>query len=282
MPYLQNEKARTQAQIQSAEAEVTNLTAQEQAEQQILTQAQAQGDAARSRLAGLQSQRPVLEAEAATADRGLADLEIQIQQHEQIEPDKTIERPPRPPLHNPKWTTWKQRFDELVEQRNQAEASASAAQLRLNDLIRAISQADAEVQSAANRAAQATATLAQVRRAISAARERAAAARQRLGELVILSNEIERDSMDRRALERVAAELSARTIDLEDALRAAEAAAAAADANLASLIARRDELTTALTAVNGQIPAAETEARAADIAVEDLAGQMDRHITGGD
>ena len=282
MPYLQNEKARTQAQIQSAEAEVTNLTAQEQAEQQIAAQAQAQGDAARSRLAGLQPQRPALEAEAATADRRLADLEIQIEQHGQTEPEQFIERPRRPPIRNPEWTTWKERFDELVEQRNQAEARASAAHIRLNDLRRAISQADAEVQSAANRAAQAVATLAELRRAISAARERTAAARQRLGELVILSNEIERDPMDRRALERVAAELSARTIELEDAHRAAEAAAATADANLASLIARRDELTAALTAVNGQIPAAEAEARAADVAFEDLAGQMDRHITGGD
>ena len=38
MPYLQNEKARTQAQIQAADAEVANLTAQEQAQQQAVAQ----------------------------------------------------------------------------------------------------------------------------------------------------------------------------------------------------------------------------------------------------
>ena len=116
-----------------------------------------------ARLAGLQAQRPALEAEAATADRRLADLEIQIQQHGQTEPEQFIERPNRPPLRNPEWTTWKERFDELVEQRNQAEASASAAHIRLSDLSRAISQAEAEVQSAVTRAAQAAATLAQLR-----------------------------------------------------------------------------------------------------------------------
>jgi hypothetical protein len=55
-------------------------------------------------------------------------------------------------------------------------------------------------------------------------------ARQKLDELASLSNEIDRDPMDRRALERAAAELSARTIELEDAHRAADAASAAADA----------------------------------------------------
>jgi predicted nucleic acid-binding Zn-ribbon protein len=172
MPYLQNEKTRTQAQIQSAEAEVANLTAQEQAQQQAVAQTQAQVDAARSRLAGLQAQRPALEREAATADRRLADLEVQIEQHGQTEPEQFIERPNRPPLRNPEWTTWKNRLDVLTEQRNQAEASASATHSRLNDLSRAISQADAEVQSAVTRAAQAVATLAQLSRAISAARVR--------------------------------------------------------------------------------------------------------------
>ncbi|MCI0717711.1 MAG: hypothetical protein L0338_01770, partial [Acidobacteria bacterium] len=63
--------------------------------------------------------------------------------------------------------------------------------------------------------------------------------------------------------------------------RAAEVAATAGDANLDALIARRNELTAALRDVNGQIPAAEAEAMAADIAFGDLAGQIDGHITGG-
>ena len=211
----------------------------------------------------------------------MADLEVQIEQHGQTEPEQFIERPNRPPLRNPQWTISKNRLDELIEQRNQAEASASATHSRLNDLSRAISQAEAEVQSAVTRAAQAVATLAQLSRAISAALERAVAARQKLDEVTRLSSEIDRDPMDRRALERAAAELSARTIELEDAHRVADAASAAADATLASLVARRDELTAALMVVNNQIPAAEAEARSADEALATITQQIDVYLSGG-
>jgi golgin subfamily B member 1 len=278
MPYLQNEKTRTQAEIQTAETDVANLTTEAQGQQQTITQAQTQANTARSGLAGLQAQRPGLEAAAAAADQALAGIDRQIVEHQQNEPDRTIERPNKPPLPNPEWTVWKRRLDTLTQQRNQVQASASAAHNRLNALNGAIAQAAAEVQSAETRAAQAAATLAQLNGTIAAARERAVAAHQRLDDLTRLSGEIDRDPMDRGALERVAAGLSARVIELEDAYRAAAAASAAAAATLASLLARRDQLTAALTDANNRMPAADAEAAAADSAVRWLAQQIDHHL----
>jgi chromosome segregation ATPase len=281
MPYLQNEKARTQAQIQAAEAEVANLAAQEQAQQQAIAQAQTQVNAAQSALAALQAQRPALEGAAAVADRRVADVDAQILSHQANEPEQFVERPPRPPLRNPQWTTWKRRLDQLTRQRQEAQATASAAHERLAALDRTISQAAADLHAVETRVAQAVAALAQLTQAISAAKERAAAFHRKLDELTGWGDEIEREPMERTGLEHVAAGLSSRVIELEDAWQAAEAASAAADATLASLMTRRDQLTAALTDVNTQLPAVEAEVRAAEIAVQELAGQIDSHITGG-
>jgi len=268
---------------------VTALTTQAQAQQQTIAQAQVQLHAAQSGLAGLQAQRPALEAAAAAADQPLADFDRQILEHQQNEPEQFIvideqEQVTRQPIRrghpvpNPEWTVWKRRLDALTQQRNQAQASASAAHRRLNALNGAIAQAAAEVQSAETLAAQAAATLAQLNGTLAGARERAVAAHQRLDDLTRLSGEIDRDPMDRGALERVAAALSARVIELEDAYRAAAAASAAAAATLASLLARRDQLTAALTDANNRMPAADAEAAAADSAVRGLAQQIDHHL----
>jgi hypothetical protein len=160
--------------IPSASGEGANLTAQRPALQQAIVQAQDEANAAQSALAGILAQRPALEAAAAEADQAVADIDREIFEHQQNEPDRTIERPNKPPLPNPAWPPWKRRLDELARQRNQAQADASAAHSRLNDLDRAISQATAQVESAETRVTQAAATLAQLDRAISAARERAA------------------------------------------------------------------------------------------------------------
>jgi hypothetical protein len=159
--------------IPSPSGEATNLTAQRPALQQAIAQAQDGANAARSALAGIQAQRPALEAGAAAADQAVADIDREILEHQQNEPDRTIERPNKPPLPNPQWAVWKRRLDQLTQQRNPLLASASAAHNRLNDLDRAISQATADVRSAEARVAKAVTTLAQLDLAISAARERA-------------------------------------------------------------------------------------------------------------
>jgi chromosome segregation ATPase len=281
MPYLQNEKTRAQAEIQAAEAEVTSLTAQLDAQQQAVASAQAAVEAARSKLAGTEAQRPALEGSVASADGRVADLDQQIQQHEQNEPEEFIERPNKPPLPNPQWRTWKARLDELTEQRSGAQADADAAHIRLNNLDQAIAQATAELQAAEAQATQAAAALEQLKQALAAAQTRVAAAHQRLDKLTQLSDEIDREPMNRTDLEQAAAELSALVMELEDAYAAARATSRAADAALASLMARRDQLTAALADVNNQLPTADTEVSAADSAAADLAQQIDDHLSGG-
>src|SRR5262249_56112110 len=93
MPHLQNEKSRVQAEIKAAESETANLTTQIQTQQQAVAAAKAKVDAAPSKLANLQGQRPALAAAAVSADQTVAGLDQQIAQHEQNEPDKFIERP---------------------------------------------------------------------------------------------------------------------------------------------------------------------------------------------
>ena len=158
--------------IASPAAEEGNLTAQRPALQQAVTQAQDSANTAQNALAGIQAQRPALQTAAAAADQNVADIEQQILEQQQNEPDRTIERPNKPPLPNPAWATWKRRLDQLTQQRNSLQASASAAHGRLNDLDRAISQAVAVLQSGQTRLAQAVTTLAQLDRAISEAHAR--------------------------------------------------------------------------------------------------------------
>jgi len=280
MPYLQNEQTRTQAEIQRAEADVANLTSQVAAQQQVLANAQAQVNAARGKLADAQAQRPGLEAAAAAADQRVAGLDSQITQHLADEPDRVITGNGKP-VPNPEWKLWKKRLDELTKQRDGAQANASLAHSRLNDLNAAIARATVELQTAQAQAAQATATLEQLNQALAAARDRAVAAHQRLDDLRGLSAEIDREPLDRPALEKAAAELSARVIELEDAYNAARVASAKADAVLASLIARRDQLTAALADVNNQLPTANEQVGVADSAAAALAQQIDDQISGG-
>jgi chromosome segregation ATPase len=281
MPYLESEKTRTQAEIRAADAEVEKLTAQEQAQHQVVAQAEAQVAAARDALAALQAQQPPLQSAAATADQRLSSIDAQIAEHQQHEPFEFIERPNKPPLRNPEWTAWKRQQDQLSRQRSDAAASATAAHTRLNDLNRSIAQASGTLRTAEANAAQIVAALAQLTGALSGARSRASAARQKLEELTGWGTEIDREPIDRKALEEAASALTARVVGLETDCRAAEAASAKADAALAALFARRTALTAALTDVNGLIPAAETEAQASLAAAQALAAELDNHLTGG-
>jgi chromosome segregation ATPase len=113
MPYLQNEKSRVQAEIQKLESDAANLTTQIDVQQQAVASAKTKVDDARSKLAGLQAQRPALAAAATSADQKVDGINQQIQEHEQNEPEKSIERPNKPPLPNPEWKTWNKRMEEL-------------------------------------------------------------------------------------------------------------------------------------------------------------------------
>ena len=293
MPYLQQEQTWAQAEIQAADAVVTSLTTQVDIQRQALVSAQAQVDVARNALTALQSQRPALDAAVSAADRAVIDLDRRISEHEANEPPQVIggvdpivgplvvgplTRPVRP---NPAWKVWKRQQGELIQQRNQAQVEANGAHARLNELNARVTQAQAGVQAAEARVAQEEARLEQVNQSLVVARDRASAARQRLNDLVHFGEEIDREPMDRKALEQVAAILSAHAMELEDALAVARALSAQADATLSSLLRRRDELVNGLAAVTSQLPGAETAVQAADVVAVDRLSELKAQIEGG-
>ena len=281
MPYLQNEKSRTQAEIQKLESEAANLTTQIDVQQQAVASAKTKVDDARSKLAGLQAQRPALAAAVTSADQKVDGINQQIQEHERNEPEKSIERPNKPPLPNPEWTRWNKRMEQLTDQLNQAEADSVAASTRLNNLDRDISQATADLRTAESQSNQAAAVLDQLKKSLSVTNNKLQAARQNLNDLTRFTDEIDRDPMDRPALEQAAAALSTRVLELEDAYAAARTVSRAAEAALSSLTSRRDQLTAALADINSQLPAANEAVRIADQEAADLAQQIDEQISGG-
>jgi hypothetical protein len=82
-------------------------------------------------------------------------------------------------------------------------------------------------------------------------------------------------------LEQVAATLSTRVMELEDALAIAQAVSAQADETLSSLLRRRDELVTGLATVTSQLPGAETAVQAADVVAVDRLSDLTAQIEGG-
>lgn len=293
MPYLQQEQIRAQAEIQAADAVVTSLTAKIDIQRQALATAQAQAEAARNAMTVLQSQRPALDAAVAAADRAVIDLDRQISEHEANEPPQVIggvepivrpdvegplTRPVRP---NPAWKVWKRQHGVLIQQRTQAQEKANGVHARLNELNARVAQGQAGVQAAEAQVAQGEASLQQANQSLVAARDRASLARQKLNDLVRFSEEIDREPMDRKSLEQVAATLSTRVMELEDALAVAQAVSAQADATLSSLLRRRDELVTGLATVTSQLPAAETAVQAADAVAVDRLSELKAQIEGG-
>lgn len=98
----------------------------------------------------LQAQRPALEAAAASADQAVEDIDSQILEHQQNEPDRIIEVPrPRP---NPEWIAWNRRLQQLNQQRDRLQAGASAAHGRVSDLITTLAQLDRAISEAHARA----------------------------------------------------------------------------------------------------------------------------------
>jgi hypothetical protein len=123
--------------------------------------------------------------------------------------------------------------------------------------------------------------LEQANQSLVAARDRASVSRQGLNDLVRFGEEIDREPMDRKALEQTAAKLSARVMVLEDALAIARAASAQADTTLSSLLRRRDELVNGLATLAGQLPGAETAVQAADAVAADRLSELRALIEGG-
>ena len=103
--------------------------------------------------AALQAQRPALEAAAAAADQAVEDIDRAIAEHQQNEPDRTIEVPNKPPRPNPAWIAWSRRLGQLTEQRDRLQANATAAHGRVSESIATLAQLDRAIADAHARAA---------------------------------------------------------------------------------------------------------------------------------
>ena len=281
MPSLEKEKSRLLAERQAAAAEVARLTAQRTAQEQQVVAAEGEVAAAKARVAEAQTQIPPLEAADAAATRRLAEVDRQINAHAAEEPEPSIEIPNKPPRPNPAWRVWKKAMDALSQQRPQAVAGLEGARARLNEGRAALSRAEAEAQAAERKAAEARAGVEATRLAIAEATQRQGAIEKRLADLERINKEIARDPLNRKILEQVASDLSERVALLEEAFAAARIENEDAEQNLASLTARRDQLTPALSGVNAQIPAAQAELQAAQAALTGAARRIETRLRKG-
>ena len=263
MPYLEQERARLQAELQAAAAEQSALTTQLSTQQQAVTAAQIQVTAAQTQVALKQAEVPPLQASANVADRHVADIDRQIDAHVANEPERTIEVNGRPPRPNPAWRTWNQHMQRLSTQRTQAQTSASAAHTRLLAAQLAVSQAQAAVQAAERQVSGAQATVAGTQTAIAGVQARQQALQQQIIGIATVNTEIDRDPVNRQTLEPIAAELSARVFDLEDAHTQARLEQEDAEELLSSLIARRNDLTQRIADVTTRLPDAQARLESA-------------------
>jgi chromosome segregation ATPase len=267
MAFLQNEKARLQAEVQAAGAQITSLTTQLQTGQQAAVAAQGRVIAAQARVADAQSKIPALEAAAASADQRAEAASQAVEEHSANEPDRVIEVDGRPPRPNPAWRTWNTQMNRLTQQLSGAQTEAGAAHGRLNDGRNQVSLAVAERQAAERQVTDANSAVAATEQAIAAARQRLDVVQARAATVDRWNDEIVRDPLVRPALEPVAAELSGRAAALDETFGIARVQREIAEETQASLIARRDQLTPALNQVNGQLPGASEELRVARLAL---------------
>jgi uncharacterized phage infection (PIP) family protein YhgE len=266
MALLQNEKARLQADVQAAAAQVASLTTQLQTGQQALVEAQGRVSAAQSRVADAQSKIPALEAAAASADQRAEAASQAVEEHSANEPDPIIEVSGRP-RPNPAWRTWNTQMDRLTQQLSAAQTEAGAAHGRLNDGRNQVTQAVAERQTAERQVTDANNAVAATEQAIAAARQHLDSLQAQVATVDHWNDEIARDPLVRPALEPIAAELSGRAAALEDVFAAARVQREIAEETQAASIARRDQLEPALAQVNAQLPGASEELRVARLAL---------------
>ena len=83
----------------------------------------------------------------------MEDIDRAIAEHQQNEPDRTIEVPNKPPRPNPAWIAWSRRLGQLTEQRDRLQASATAAHGRVSESIATLAQLDRAIADAHARAA---------------------------------------------------------------------------------------------------------------------------------
>ena len=92
--------------------------------------------------AALHAQSAALEAAAAAANRSLREIAGRLSEHQQAEPDRTIEVLHRPPRPNPAWIRWNRLLGQLSAQRDRSQDNAAAADGRLSEFSASLAQLD--------------------------------------------------------------------------------------------------------------------------------------------
>jgi chromosome segregation ATPase len=127
----------------------------------------------------------------------------------------------------------------------------------------AVSQAQAGVQAAERQVSEANATVAGTQTAIAGVQARQQAIQQQITGIANVTTEIDRDPITRPTVEQLAAELSARVFELEDAHTQARLEQEDAEERLSSLIARRDDLTQRVADATTRLPDAQAKLESA-------------------
>jgi chromosome segregation ATPase len=104
---------------------------------------------------------------------------------------------------------------------------------------------------------------------------------QRLAELDRWEADIARDPLIRPALEQTAADISAQVASLEDAHLAARFELEDAEALLANLTTRRDQLVVRLNAINQELPGAQAAQATAQQALANAEAEITTHLQDG-
>ena len=268
MPYLEQDTARLQTALQALAAQQTAFTTQLTTQQQAVTAAQAQRINAQNGVAQAQARIPPLQTAAAAADAQVAEAQQDLL--DASEPPAGI-----PPA------SWRVRLTAMRKRLALAKTAATAAHAKVAEAQQGVAQAQAHVQAADRQIAAATAAVQVTQAAIAALQPRRQELQATLTEIERMNAEITRDPMARAVLQQVAAELSARTATLEDSLLVARFELEDAETLLASLITRRNELTTFLADLARQIPEAEAQQSAAQQALVAAEAEVSTHLQDG-
>lgn len=163
----------------------------------------------------------------------------------------------------------------------EAKTAATAAQAKVTEAQQGVAQAQAQVRAADVQVSAATAAVQATQAAIAALQPRRQELQAALTEIERLNAEITRDPMARESLKAVGAQLSSRTATLEDTLLTTRFELEDAETLLASLLARRNELTTLLANLATEIPQAEAQAAAAQQALAEAEAEINQQLQDG-
>ena len=268
MPYLEQETARLQTALQALATRQTALTTQLTTQQQAVTAAQAQRSHAQNGVAQAQVRIPPLQAAAAAADAQVAEAQQDL---------LDVSEPPQgiPPA------SWRARLTAMRKRLALAKTAATEAHAKVAEAQQGVAQAQAQVQAADRQIAAATAAVQATQATIAALQPRRQELQATLTEIERMNAEITHDPLAREVLQQVAADLSGRTATLEDTLLTTRFELEDAETLLASVITRRNELTTLLADLARQIPEVEAQQAAAQQALAAAEAEVGTHLQDG-